>query len=87
MADCGLDLVARTDDESLIKVTCARCQDSRMIAVQVAAEVEAKPFVSVRDEPLTAAPVIATDDVLDVRLHMSRHAGDLTSLLSSVPDR
>lgn len=83
LADCGLDLVANADDESLVKVTCAHCQDSRLIAVAFATEVESAPAVAVRDEPVEAlGDPISTDDVLDVRLALAGFDGDLRSLLS-----
>lgn len=81
MADCGLEMIAHTDAESLVRVTCAHCQDTRMIAVQVQGPEEATARPSVLDEPLGTDPVISTDDVLDVRLELREHQGDLKSLL------
>jgi predicted RNA-binding Zn-ribbon protein involved in translation (DUF1610 family) len=81
MADCGLEMVAATDSESLIRVTCTHCQDTRMIAVQVQGPEETVARPSVLDEPQGEAPAISTDEVLDVRLVLAQHQGDLTSLL------
>jgi hypothetical protein len=84
LADCQLEMVAHQDDQSLVKVTCAHCQDVRVIAVAIAAEAEAPaaPVIEVRDEPAEelGAP-ITTDDVLDARLALAGYEGDLASLL------
>jgi hypothetical protein len=81
LADCQLEMVAHQDDQSLVKVTCAHCQDMRVIAVAIA-EAETAPVVDLRDEPVDelGAP-ITSDDVLDVRLALAGFEGDLTSLL------
>jgi hypothetical protein len=84
LADCQLEMVAHHDDQSLVKVTCAHCQDIRVIAVAFAAEAEAAPpLIDVRDQPTDelGAPITA-DDVLDVRLALAGHEGDLAALLS-----
>jgi hypothetical protein len=75
-------MVAHQDDQSLVKVTCAHCQDMRVIAVAVASEVEAAPVIEVRDQPVEelGAP-ITNDDVLDARLALAGFKGDLASLL------
>jgi hypothetical protein len=76
-------MVAHADEQSLVKVTCAHCQDTRMIAVAVAADTEAPaPVDEIRDQPADGlgAP-ITTDDVLDARLALAGFDGDLTSLL------
>lgn len=86
MANCQLEMLARTDAESLVKVTCAHCQDTRMIAVQVQTPEETVPRIDVRDEALRADPGISSDDILDVRLAMRQHQGDLKSLLTPPPD-
>lgn len=88
MANCQLEMLARTDTESLVKVTCAHCRDTRMIAVQVETPEETVPRIDVRDEALRADAGISTDEVLDVRLAMRQHQGDLKSLLTprAVPD-
>jgi hypothetical protein len=82
LADCQLEMVAHQDDQSLVKVTCAHCQDVRVIAVAIAAEAAAAPVIEVRDEPVDelGAP-ISTDDVLDARLALAGFEGDLASLL------
>ena len=82
LADCQLEMVAHQDDQSLVKVTCAHCQDMRVIAVAIAAEAETAPRIEVRDQPVDdlGAP-ITTDDVLDARLALVGFEGDLTSLL------
>ena len=83
MVDCGLEMVAQHDEQSLVKVTCAHCQDSRLIAVAVATEAEPKaPAVDYRDQASDdLGPAISTDDVLDVKLALSAFDGDLTTLL------
>jgi hypothetical protein len=82
LADCQLEMVAHQDDQSVVKVTCAHCQDMRVIAVAVASEVEAAPVIEVRDQPIEelGAP-ITNDDVLDARLALAGFEGDLASLL------
>src|ERR1700686_2063642 len=82
LADCQLEMVAHQDDQSLVKVTCAHCQDVRVIAAEIAAETAAAPVIEVRDEPADelGAP-ITTDDVLDARLALAGYEGDLASLL------
>jgi hypothetical protein len=82
LADCQLEMVTHNEDQSLVKVTCAHCQDIRVIAVAFAAEVESAPAIDVRDQPNDdlGAPITA-DDVLDVRLALAGHQGDLAALL------
>jgi hypothetical protein len=83
LADCQLEMVAHHDDQSLVKVTCAHCEDTRLIAVAFAAETGTEaPLVDVRDQPADelGAP-ITSDDVLDARLALAAHGGDLASLL------
>jgi len=53
LADCQLEMVAHHDDQSLVKVTCAHCQDVRVIAVAIATEAETAPVIdNVRDQPV-----------------------------------
>lgn len=83
LADCELEMVAHADEQSLVKVTCAHCQDTRMIAVAIAADTEAPaPTIEVRDQPGDdlGGPITA-DDVLDARLALAGYEGDLASLL------
>lgn len=82
LADCELEMVAHHDDQSVVKVTCAHCQDIRLIAVAVAAEAEAAPAIEVRDQSVDdlGAPISA-DDVLDARLALAGYDGDLSGLL------
>ena len=83
MVDCGLEMIAQHDQQSLVKVTCAHCQDTRLIAVAVQTEAEPKvPAVDYRDEPAEElGPAISSDDVLDARLALSEFDGDFKSLL------
>ena len=83
MVDCGLEMIVQHDQQSLVKVTCAHCQDTRLIAVAVQTEAEPKvPTVDHRDEPAEElGPAISTDDVLDVQLALSEFDGDIKSLL------
>jgi len=83
LADCQLEMVAHQDDQSLVKVTCAHCQDMRVIAVAVATEVETAPVIDdVRDQPVEElGAAITADDVLDARLALAGYEGDLASLL------
>jgi hypothetical protein len=83
LAGCELDLVARADDQSLVKVTCAHCQDSRLIAVAVASETNVEaPSMEIRDQPIEAlGGPINSDEVLDARLALAGYDGDLAGLL------
>ncbi len=80
LADCELDLVSSTDHESVVRITCSQCEASRLVVVQAAAWVGES--VPVLDQPLSDDPAIGVDDVLDVRLALAGHAGDLKSLLT-----
>jgi hypothetical protein len=84
LAGCELEMVAHADEQSLVKVTCTHCQDTRMIAVAIAAETEAQaPAIEVRDQPIDElGGPITTDDVLDARLALAGFDGDLASLLA-----
>lgn len=83
LADCELEMVAQHDAQSLVKVTCVHCKDTRVIAVAIATETENPPLVDVRDEPAAdLGPAISTNDVLDARLALAGFDGDLKSLLS-----
>jgi hypothetical protein len=83
LADCQLEMVAHADDQSVVKVVCGHCQDTRLIAVAVAAEAEAQvPAMEVRDQPVDdLGGPITSDDVLDARLALAGHEGDLAGLL------
>jgi len=83
LADCQLEMLAHQDDQSLVKVTCAHCQDMRVIAVAVATEVETAAMIDdVRDQPVEElGAAITADDVLDARLALAGYEGDLASLL------
>jgi hypothetical protein len=81
LADCELEMVAQQEEQSLVKVTCAHCQDTRLIAVAFAAETPAAPAIEVRDQSVDelGAP-LTTDEVLDARLALAGHGGDLAGL-------
>ena len=83
LVDCGLEMVAQQDQQSLVKMTCAHCQDSRLIAVAIATETTpAPPAVDHRDQPVAElGEAITSDDVLDVRLALASFDGDLKSLV------
>ena len=83
LAECELEMVAHHDDQSLVRVTCAHCKDTRMIAVAFAAETDAEtPVIDVRDQPAgELGAAINADEVLDARLALAGHQGDLASLL------
>ena len=83
MADCELELLSRRDNESLIKVACRNCEDTRVIAVQVAAEVTPANPEAVLDEAPGDAPALTVNDVLDVRLALRSFEGDFKSLLKA----
>lgn len=84
LKDCKLELVAQDGAESVVRVTCAQCQDDRLIGVALASEVQvARPVVQVRDEPVDDRPTISVDDVLDARLWLSDFGGDLRSLVGT----
>src|SRR5438477_13147308 len=76
-------MVAHADEQSLVKVTCGHCQDTRMIAVAIATETEAQaPAIEVRDQPIDElVGPITTDDVLDARVALAGLEGDLAGLL------
>jgi predicted RNA-binding Zn-ribbon protein involved in translation (DUF1610 family) len=83
LANCELEMVARAEEQTLVKVTCAHCRDARLIAVAIATETEPEtPVIDLRDEPADelGAPISA-DDVLDARLALAGFEGDLNSLL------
>ncbi|HEY0492459.1 MAG TPA: hypothetical protein VGD57_03230 [Candidatus Dormibacteraeota bacterium] len=83
LADCRLELVAQADAQSLVRVTCAHCEDERMIAVALAAPSDAQIAIPVRDQSIEGlGPVISTDDILDVHLALHEYEGDLRSLLN-----
>jgi hypothetical protein len=76
-------MVAHADEQSLVKVTCAHCQDTRMIAVAIATATEAQaPVIEIRDQRVDdLGGPITTDDVLDARLALAGFDGDLAGLL------
>ena len=75
-------MVAQHDAQSLVKVTCVHCQDTRLIAVAIATETDDAPVVDVRDEPAAElGAAISADEVLDARLALAGFDGDLQSLL------
>lgn len=81
MANCEMEMVAQHDEQSLVKVTCSHCRDTRLIAVAVATEVEA-PVDDVRDEPIDdRGSAITTDEVLDAKLALAGMGDDLSRLL------
>lgn len=83
LADCRLDLVAKADEQSLVRVTCANCEHARLIAVGVAAPAEDEISAPVRDELVDpAAPGISADEMLDVRLTLAAYEGDLKGILA-----
>jgi hypothetical protein len=83
LAECQLEMVMHEDEQSLVKVTCAHCQDTRLIAVAFATETESEaPAVEIRDQAIEGlGGPITSDDVLDVRLALANFDGDLTGLL------
>jgi hypothetical protein len=83
LANCELEMVARAEEQTLVKVTCSHCRDARLIAVAIATETEPQtPLIDLRDEPADElGPPITADDVLDARLALAGFDGDLNSLL------
>jgi hypothetical protein len=83
LADCGLEMLGQHDEQSLVKVTCAHCKDTRLIAVAIATESQADiEAIDVRDEPIAElGAAISSDEVLDARLALAAFDGDLESLL------
>jgi hypothetical protein len=83
MGDCEFEMVVQHDEQSLVKVTCVHCQDTRLIAVAIGAEAEAEtPLVDHRDQPAEElGAAINADDVLDARLALADFKGDLKALL------
>ena len=85
LADCRLELVAQADAQSLVRVTCANCEDERMIAVALAAPTETEVAEPVRDQVTDElGPAISTDEVLDARLALRAYDGDLKSLVGGL---
>jgi predicted RNA-binding Zn-ribbon protein involved in translation (DUF1610 family) len=84
LANCEIVVLNTTDKESLVKITCAHCHDARLIAVSFSSETVAEPkLIDALDEPVDdERPVLTSDDVLDARLALAAHRGDLKSLLS-----
>jgi len=79
LADCRLDLVSASEAEAVVRITCSHCESGRLVAVQAAAPtVETAP---VRDQPVSSESAITADEVLDVRLALADHQGDLLGLL------
>lgn len=76
-------MVVQHDEQSLVKVTCAHCKDTRLIAVAIGTEAEPEaPAVDHRDEPADElGRPITSDEVLDARLALANFDGDLQSLL------
>lgn len=73
--------MARTELESLVRITCAHCSESRLVAVAMGTAVSAVP---VRDEPMIPErPPITVDEILDLQLALRQHEGDLKSLIRS----
>ena len=84
LANCEIALLNTTDHDSLVKITCANCHDSRLIAVSFSSETvtESQVLIDALDEPIDMEkPALTSDDVLDARLALAGHAGDLKSLL------
>ena len=76
-------MVVHQEEQSLVKVTCTHCKDTRLIAVAIATETEPEtPVIDIRDQPAEElGPPITADDVLDARLALAGFEGDLTTLL------
>lgn len=76
-------MVVHHDEQSLVKITCAHCKDTRLVAVAIATETEPEtPVIDIRDEPADElGPAVTTDEVLDARLALEGWDGDLTKLL------
>ena len=75
-------MVVHHDEQSLVKITCAHCKDTRLVAVAIATETDDAPVIDLRDEPAEdLGPAVNTDDVLDARLALAGFDGDLKSLL------
>jgi hypothetical protein len=83
LAGCELEMLGQHDEQSLVKVTCVHCKDTRLIAVAVATEPEAEaPVIEIRDQPVDdLGAAISADEVLDARLALGGFDGDLKSLL------
>lgn len=79
LADCGLELVSDSDAGAVVRVSCAHCEMTQLVGLQQATP-DADP-VTILDQPIGGEPPISADDVLDVRLALADHRGDLTSLL------
>jgi len=79
LADCRLELITQAGSQGVVQITCAHCEASRTVGVAVAS-----PAVSPTplDQPVNGGPpAITADEVLDVRLALQGHPGDLRSLI------
>jgi hypothetical protein len=79
LADCGLELVSDSDAGAVVRVSCAHCEMTQLVGLQAATPDADR--VAVLDQPIGGDPPISADDVLDVRLALADHRGDLKSLL------
>ncbi|MFN2451086.1 MAG: hypothetical protein ABR541_01900 [Candidatus Dormibacteria bacterium] len=74
LAGCGMELTHQEDGVYGVEVTCARCDTTFLVLLQV--EPDDRPV------PEAAAPPIGADEVLDVHLVLRDHNGPLTELLA-----
>lgn len=81
LADCRLELVSAAELEAVVRITCAHCETGRLVAVQAAAPTA--DAETVRDEPISDRGPIGADEVLDIRLALAAHQGDLRTLLTN----
>lgn len=81
LADCRLEWLSQSGEDSLVRVTCIHCSAERLVGVTQAVPALAGP--SVRDQQVDPKlPPISADEVLDVRLALRAHAGDLLGIFN-----
>ena len=80
LADCRLELVGQTGDDSVVRVTCGHCNAEQLVGVTQAPVAVATP--SVRDQRVDPQlPPINRDEVLDAKLALAAYVGDLRGIL------
>ncbi len=81
LRDCRVEVTAHTSQTTLVRITCANCGEAQIVAAALAAEVTPTQTAA-RDEPIDpSSPAVGVDEVLDARLCIRDHQGDLKSLI------
>lgn len=75
MADCDIAVLVQEGSRALVRVTCSRCHDENLFQIVFQPE-------DIADEPISDAPPIASDELLDLHSLLGGHSGDLLSLIA-----